>query len=217
VTSETFTATVTLGDLSSLVDRAGNVFVTNNALNPAVIIHRVTGDHRATADEGPTTVGPGQRVVRTFGQFSDLTGASATGSYEVLAGSGDLIVTQACVSPSSGVWGVEWGIASVPLGMNIIVPGQSGIKLTRNMGSWTFDYPQGWESQLVIVEGAGRGFYVWAEDALGRYKRLTVRRAAEGWRLGFATLNVAPFDPLTNCASVKWHVNVYAFPKRICG
>ena len=209
VISATFTATMTMGDLSSLVDGSGNAFVTNTAADPGVLIHWVDGDRRAMAEQGPASVGPGERVERTFTSFDGVAGSLAKCAYEVLPGGGDLVITQSCTSPLPGVWGVEWGIANIPLEMNVIVPGQSGIKLTSNMGPWTFDYPQQWEAQMVVVEGVGRGFYVWAEDAEGRYKRLSVNRQANGWRLGFATINYAPFDALTNCASVRWHLNVY--------
>ena len=53
-----------------------------------------------------------------------------------------------------------------------------------------------WEAQLVIVEGPRGGFYAWAEDPDGRYKRLVVERHAKGWRIGLITINDAPFDRL---------------------
>lgn len=61
-----------------------------------------------------------------------------------------------------------------------------------------FDYPIGWEAQLVIVEGDNRGFYVWADDARGRFKRLVVQRHRDGWQLTLVTINYAPFDGLTS-------------------
>lgn len=62
---------------------------------------------------------------------------------------------------------------------------------------------------MVIVEGPNRGFYVWAEDARGRFKRLVVERHRDGWQLTLVTINYAPFDSLTSCESVPWRLGVY--------
>jgi hypothetical protein len=61
----------------------------------------------------------------------------------------------------------------------------------------------------VVVEGQGRGFYVWADDAEGRYKRLDVARTAQGWQLRFGSVNNAPWEALKTCRSVAWRLNTY--------
>ncbi|NDK13235.1 MAG: hypothetical protein GW911_14505, partial [Armatimonadetes bacterium] len=120
-------------------------------------------------------------------------------------------MTLRCKSPERGVAGVEWAVGPVPADMNLIVPGYGGIKLTSQSSTTavSLEYPMFWEAQLVLVEGKGRGFYVWAEDTTGRYKRLAIKLKPEGWWIGFTTWNDAPFDGLDACQSVKWRVNVY--------
>ena len=63
---------------------------------------------------------------------------------------------------------------------------------------------------MVIVEGQDRGFYVWADDARGRFKRLVVERHRDGWQLTLVTINDAPFDTLTSCESVPWRLGSIA-------
>jgi hypothetical protein len=114
-------------------------------------------------------------------------------------------------SKAAGVWGVSWSIGRIPLEFAILVPGNSGIRLTADSPGrrHQFDYPIGWEAQLVVVEGPDRGFYVWADDARGRFKRLVVERHRDGWQLTLVTINAAPFDELTSCESVPWRLGVY--------
>lgn len=131
--------------------------------------------------------------------------------------SGDLLLKQQAVSAKEGLWGVGWWIADIPLDYAILVPGTSGVRLTRDTPgpTWQYDYPMTWEAQFVIVEGPQRGFYVWAEDAQGRFKRLVVERRSTGWRLGLITINDAPFDRLKTCESVTWRLNTYTGDWRV--
>ena len=124
---------------------------------------------------------------------------------------GDLVLRQHCETRGAGVWGVSWAVDGIPLDCAILVPGQSGIRLTREapVREFVFDYPLGWEAGLVIVEGAGGGFSVWADDPKGRFKRLVVKRDESAWSLRLFTVNYAPFDNLTGCESVTWRLNAY--------
>ena len=113
------------------------------------------------------------------------------------------MLQQSVISPQPGVWGVSFRVANIPLDMNILVPGNSGMKLTTAspVASMTFEYPISWEAQLVVIEGEGRGFYLWAEDEVGLYKRLQVTRNSDGWQLALIGINYAPFDELKTCQS----------------
>ncbi|HOZ47832.1 MAG TPA: DUF6259 domain-containing protein [Candidatus Hydrogenedentes bacterium] len=207
VATEGFAATFAEHGLEALRDAAGNVFVAPGPMRAGVGIHRVGGDHWAT-DIGSVTGAP---RTREYVGFDGLDGASVTCAFDVDAATSDLVITQEAQSPEPGVWGVQWSIGRIPLDMNILVPGYSGIKLERTSPGTvrTFDYPIGWEAQLVIVEGDGRGFYVWADDAEGQYKRLEVTRTPDGWALGLTSMNYAPFDDHTTCRSVKWRLDTY--------
>lgn len=122
----------------------------------------------------------------------------------------EVLIEQHGVGPA-GVHGIQWGISGVPLDHDIIVPGRSGIKLDRRApaNSFEFDYPKGWEAQFVIVQGEGGGFWVWAEDADGRYKNLRIWKHRTHWDLAFDTQNNAPFEELTAAESVRWRLGLY--------
>ncbi len=203
IESDRFTATFELGRLAGLKDRQGHELVVGGS-SPGMAIDRDGVAHPAGSATGP-------KAARQYAHFDDLPDATAQGTYQFDKSSGDLVIRQSCQSPRSGVRGITWSIGNIPLSMNIIVPGFSGIKLSADSPGAThiFDYAFTWEAQLVIVEGPGYGFYVWAEDDAGRHKRLTVHRAKDGWRLELTTINFAPFDELTECQSVPWHLNTY--------
>jgi len=209
--TKTLRAGFSNGSLSSLTDLTGRVCVQSPAEPRGMGIHRTETTHYATSAETLNGSGAAGPVVRRYGRFTDLDGAEADGTVDVDVSTGDLILTQRCTSPAKGVWGVSWQVADVPLDYAIIVPGRSGIRLSASTPGreHQFDYPMGWEAQLVICEGDEGGFYIWADDVEGRFKRLIVRRGKTGWQLTLVTINFAPFDKLTGCESVTWRLNVY--------
>jgi len=213
VTTARFRAEFQSGCLTSLTDADGHVLVRDSETPQGVTIYRVAGEHRATAASGDRQLDHLRRgpATRRYSRFTGLEDASAAATYRLDGDSGDLVITQHAVSQAAGVWGIGWSIGDIPLDYSIIVPGRSGVRLSRMTPGrhQQFDYPIGWEAQLVIVEGPKGGFYVWADDVQGRYKRLVVQRSRSGWWLDLITINNAPFDQKTKCQSVPWHVRTY--------
>jgi hypothetical protein len=204
-----FEGAITQGALTSL-KADGQMLIAPLAPVKLTGILRTEKDHFVADGKGdPGPVAAGKPVNRVYDDLSDLPGSSLTNTYAV--DGSDFIVTQRGVSPLPGVHGVQWGLGLAPLEYNIIVPGNGGIRIRKDSPgtSFQFDYPLSWEAQLVIIEGPGFGFCVWAEDAAGRYKRLIVNKEKQGWQLAFVTHNNAPFAPLKDCASVRWHVSPY--------
>lgn len=203
VQSNAYVARIDAGGLTSLVDASGHAFVTPAGDARSVGILRTAREHWAAVD----AEGPDGRMTA----FEGLPGTWVEASSTVDDVSGDLVLTQRCSSPEGGVYGLAWVTGNIPLNMSIIVPGNSGVRLDGRapIDSMSFDYPMTWEAQLVIVEGEGRGFYVWGDDTLGVFKRVTVQRTPDGWRLQFVTMATAPFEPVLGLVSVPWHVNVY--------
>lgn len=176
-------------------------------------IHTESGDAVASAgdwDPAAAAGAGGERVWRGR-DFPGFPGASATLRVQAEESSGDLVLRQECQTQGKGVWGVSWALGGIPLDFAIVVPGNSGLRLTRQAPGkeFVFDYPMGWEAGLVIVEGPEGGFAVWADDAEGRYKRLVVRRSEAGWSLRLITLNYAPFQEWSGCDSVAWRLHAY--------
>jgi len=204
-----FEASVSRGVVGQVRFRGHDLVTPTENANLTGIL-RVGKDHWVAegtgGDEAVTTAEPTRR---TYRDLSDLPGSELVNDHAL--SEGELVITQRATSPEAGVVGVQWGLATVPPECNILVPGNGGIRVRRDSPGdfWQFDYPLGWEAQLAIVEGPGYGLCVWAEDAAGRYKALKVWKGKSGYRLGFVTYNNAPFAPLKDCASVRWHVASY--------
>jgi hypothetical protein len=209
-----FSAIVRGGSLIGLQTADGKTLVRAPAEPRGARIHREQGEVGVAGDAGdavPVEVTPGKPVQLTYEPLDGLLGASIHGDFRFDDATGDLVIRQEARAPAGGVWGVSWWLADIPLDYAILVPGGSGLRLTRDTpgGQYQYDYPTSWEAQLVVVEGPEHGFYVWAEDAAGRFKRLVVERRGGGWRLGLVTINDAPFGALTACDSVTWRLNTY--------
>lgn len=198
------------GSVAELRSAAGRVLASNPAVD-GLKIHTV--DRSDGVGAGSWEAGSGQGRSKTWrgGGFDGLDQGRGEQHVRTEAATGDLLLDQSCETKSSGVWGVSWAIGGIPLDQAIIVPGNSGVRLTKEAPGreFVFDYPISWEAGLVIVEGPGGGFAVWADDPRGRFKRLVVHRGAEGWTLRFISINPAPFDALTACKSVTWRLNAY--------
>jgi hypothetical protein len=200
VRTSRFVAVVDRGAVVSLADADGTVLVRPTDPAVAARVECVGTGHVVRVETG----GVGTA-------FALPGGGSLVADHSVDEESGDLVVTQRAERCAPGVWGVTWSVGAIPREFAIVVPGRSGIRLDAETPGdrHVFDYPMGWEAQLVIVQGEGRGFHVFADDVAGRFKRLTVTRGRPGWRLDFTTINDAPFDALTSCESVTWRVNVH--------
>lgn len=217
IRSQAFTANIQAGSVVRLTDADGTQYVGPPAEARGMSLYRGESGHWAMSVESGTTLAPGSSSVQTYEAFSELDAAQAEARYELDAATGDLLIRQTARTAASGLWGVGWWIADIPLDYAILIPGGSGLRLTRETPGPTFqhDYPFSWEAQLVVVEGPQGGFYAWSDDTQGRFKRLIVERRPSGWRIGLITLNDAPFDNLTTCESVTWRLNTYTGAWRV--
>ena len=211
VKTEGYRATMTGGCLNSLENSHGQKLVVSGNESSSFTVYHEGRTSRAICANGPSRLMKDESEAVSFTEFDGLDNATGESRLRIDKESGDLIVEQSVSCDTKGVWGIGWTIRKIPLDYSIIVPGHSGLRLDRRMPArrMQFDYPKSWEAQLVIVEGPGYGFYVWAEDIAGRYKRLVVERHTDGWELTLVTQNDAPFDDLTSCRSVPWRVNCY--------
>ncbi len=212
-----FSARIRNGSVVELKAADGTAYVRTASDPRGATIHREETGYATVASEPDTELTPGQPAAASYGEFSDLPGARLDARYAIDASTGELVIEQQATGAAAGTWGVGCWLDEIPLDYAILVPGGSGLRLTRDTPGPTFqyDYPMTWEVQLVVIEGAAGGCVAWAEDRLGRYKRLVVERRATGWRIGLITINDAPFDSLTACESVRWRVSTYTGDWRV--
>jgi hypothetical protein len=202
--SRTCKVEIEKGVVSRITDPAGQSHIAPVSETAGAKLHFQDGDRvpSQAAREGDAWMLSG---------FADTPEARIVQRHVADPDSGDIIITQEAKGGRKGLTGVSWSISGIPLDMNILVPGSSGLKLTRTTpgAPYTFDYPISWEAQMLIVEGAGRGFYLWAEDAEGIYKKLVVDRKPDGWSIRLTTHPYAPYEEASECKPLRWHLNVY--------
>ena len=131
---------------------------------------------------------------------------------------GDLLIEQAGVSDTAGVYGIQWGCGNLNTrNLDLILPAQGGqiIDAMSPTTSGSFDYPEHWEAQLAIVQAKQGGFYVRGTDETFQFKALHYEKDIESFAINFETQNQAPFDTLTSAKSVTWRLNTYVGDWRV--
>ena len=130
----------------------------------------------------------------------------------------DLLIGQAGVSDTAGVYGVQWGCGNLDVkNLELILPARGGqvIGAEYPKVSSNFGYPGIWETQLAIIQGEHGGFFVRGTDSTFQFKQLRYERNLDSFVLGFQTHNQAPFDSLTATRSVTWRLNTYTGDWRV--
>ena len=130
----------------------------------------------------------------------------------------DLLIGQAGVSDTAGVYGVQWGCGNLDVkNLELILPALGGqvIGAEYPKVSSNFGYPGIWETQLAIIQGKHGGFFVRGTDPTFQFKQLRYERNLDSFALGFQTHNQAPFDTLKSAKSVTWRLNTYTGDWRV--
>ncbi len=145
------------------------------------------------------------------GSFTWQSGAAAAVDTSIRAVGDKLVVQQRVEGREPGLRGVQWGL-TVPSSASILVPGHSGLQFVADgpLSAMDFQYPQGWECQFVLVATARGGFLIQATDVAQHYKRLSIRRRADCWELGFESQVTGPFNRATRVDSTAWWLRAYA-------
>ena len=127
----------------------------------------------------------------------------------------ELLISGDCVADTLSVYAIQWGIDSLNLSnLRLILPAKSQQVIDANSAieRELFRYPSShWEAQLAIVESERGGFYVRGTDPTFQFKELDYGRNPDNsFKLGFRTVNHAPWDALTSAKSITWRFNTYA-------
>ncbi len=127
---------------------------------------------------------------------------------------GTLTVSQNADTQAPGITGVQWGLI-IPDTYDLVIPVLGGIRLTAESpdaayGFTQFDYPNVWEAQFFLVQGANGGLLVHANDDAHFFKSLHVKHENGNFYVGMETYRPAPFDQAIKAESTDWRLRAYA-------
>ena len=204
------------GSLVALTNRltGESVLTADRTPRAAAGLHRLPerllslSDAQHTADTHQQGVNRDQAVWRKAS--GELRGRLQT-QFQIEDATGDLLVTQHGTTEEPGLCGVSWELDAIPDRLQILVPGNSGQAFGADSprGRREFDYPSGWESPFVLVQGAQGGLLVRAEDAQYRFTHLEVDHSRRRFRLRFESRAFAPFDSVRTLTSSHWRITPY--------
>lgn len=164
---------------------------------------------------GETFIAPGKTVppagARVARDKVVAAGANVRIEQHVSTEGNDLVIRQEAVVKTPPLVGVLWGIAELAEGIEVIVPGRSGLRLGPGApdGEYRFTWPMGWEAQFVLLQGRRGGFLVMSDDTTMQFKELVVRRRGGRMTLTFETQAPAPFANVREVKSVTWRLRPY--------
>ena len=139
-------------------------------------------------------------------------------SIAVEPNTGDLLIEQAGISETAGVYGLQWGCGGLDIrNLDLILPADGGqvINASSPITNAGGNYPGLWEAQLAIMQGERGGFYVRGADETFQFKKFNASKDSESLELNFQTHKQAPWDTLTTAQSVVWRLNTYAGDWRV--
>ncbi|MFA7006658.1 MAG: hypothetical protein WC429_21625, partial [Verrucomicrobiia bacterium] len=86
-------------------------------------------------------------------------------THRVSTEGGDLIIRQEAAVKTPPLVGVSWGIAELAEGVEVLVPGHSGLRFGPGApdGDHRFTWPMSWEAQFVLLQGKRGGFLVMSD------------------------------------------------------
>ena len=139
------------------------------------------------------------------------TGEAVQVRQQVLTEGNDLVIHQEAAVRTPPLVGVSWGIAELAEGVEVLVPGHSGLRLGTGApdGEHRFTWPMSWEAQFVLLQGKRGGFLVMSDDTTMQFKELVVRRRGGRMTLTFETQAPAPFASVREMKSVTWRLRPY--------
>ena len=166
--------------------------------------NRLTGESLVT--EGGTTPEIGVRIRR-----DQVTVEGARLTHGAKPEGNGLVIRQEVSVGQPPLVGVSWGIAELADGVEVLVPGRSGLRFGRGApdGEHRFTWPMSWEAQFVLLQGRSGGFLVMSDDTTMQFKELVVRCRAGRTTLAFETQAPAPFEDARELKSVTWRLFPY--------
>lgn len=125
---------------------------------------------------------------------------------------GDLIVEPSAYSSRPGLLACRWNIPGIKHDLHLVAPLFQGIKLKLDdplICDSRWPWPMSWEAGLAILQSAGGGFFIHAEDTHYIYKALKIGSKNDPYILGLDTEAYGPIDNNLAAGGLKWRINVF--------
>ena len=145
-------------------------------------------------------------------KISHVWGGASVDTVVTANADGALTVVQRAKS-SNGISGVSFGL-SIPNKYDIILPIWGGVRLTAeqpdiDLKFTRLTYPDLWQAQMFLIQGANGGLLVYAEDNATQFKALGVLNDDFNFYLTVETIPQAPFDQYGEFETVSWRMIPY--------
>jgi hypothetical protein len=138
---------------------------------------------------------------------------SYTLAVEIEAGTGDLLITPAALSPRAGVYAANLTVAPLAPTVTAEAPIFDGVRLDRDMPPklWANAWGGYWDYAFLALNGDRRGAVgIWTQDTdLKFYKTLFYLVDEQGLSFSFSTMNVPPFEGLKEAKPLPWRLQAF--------
>jgi hypothetical protein len=180
------------------------------------LTNRLTGETYTWPADG-ADAGSALRLCETGGRLRELRDGEegATLTAAVRADGSDLVVEQVGSRDGGGVSGTWLGLGPVDASkVTLLVPGTGGVSLGPDsaVSDVTYHYPGAWGTPAVILQGAGGGVLVSADDPGTSFAALRVTRLQTTWRVALLTFVDPPWEARTQARSARWRFSAFRGP-----
>ncbi|MBT3267484.1 hypothetical protein HN371_10045 [Candidatus Poribacteria bacterium] len=126
---------------------------------------------------------------------------------------GDMVVEPSGYASRPGLRACRLPIGGIAESLKLVAPFFQGVRLPLDdplIRNSHWQWPHQWEAGLAILEGAGGGWWVRAEDDRYRYKALHVGSRDTHDTLGLDTETYGPMDANLSAGNLEWRINTFA-------
>jgi len=126
---------------------------------------------------------------------------------------GDLLLTPAAASPRPGVYAANLSVSALAPAITAEAPIFDGVRLDREMRHtlWVNAWGGYWDYSFIALNGYKTGAVgIWTQDPeLKCYKMLFYLINGEGLSFSFSTMNIPPFEKLTEAKPLAWRLQAF--------
>jgi len=155
--------------------------------------------------------------VLSYTGLTDGTASYAKDVYTLDVGiddaTGDLLLTPSARTKAAGVYAVNLTVKTLDPSVTIEAPIFDGVRITHEMKPqlWINEWGNYWDYAFLALNGRKTGAVgVWCQDAeLKYYKHLFYLINDEGISFSLSTMNVPPFEKLTEAEGMTWRFQAF--------